>query len=126
MPRLQMSLSTPYDAACVMTSGRIQYGVPMTVRRLEMVELSCADTPKSASLAVPSSVSSTLPALRSRWISLRSPWRYDSPISTHASASAISSSSSVTPHSDSRSATEPAAQYSITIHSVAPDVYDPA
>ncbi len=48
-----------------MTSGAIQKGVPMTVLRFETVEESCAETPKSASLALPSRERRMLPALRS-------------------------------------------------------------
>jgi hypothetical protein len=57
-----------------MTSGAIQKGVPMTVPRRDMVDAICAATPKSASLMVPLSERSRLPALMSRWI-LLSRWR---------------------------------------------------
>lgn len=89
----------------------------MTVRRLDMVEDSCALTPKSASFAAPSRVRRMLPALRSRSagkggaggcgatqaasgalqharMSLAS-WRYWRPRSTDAMTSEISCSSSV-------------------------------
>ena len=49
-----------------MTSGAIQCGVPMKVLRLDMVEVSCAATPKSASLTSPPAPSSMLPHLMSR------------------------------------------------------------
>lgn len=44
-----------------MTSGAIQWGVPMKVLRLDMVCVSCAATPKSASFTSPASVSRMLP-----------------------------------------------------------------
>eukprot|EP00160_Parvularia_atlantis_P015224 Unigene4241_Nuclearia_a/m.12917 Unigene4241_Nuclearia_a/g.12917 ORF Unigene4241_Nuclearia_a/g.12917 Unigene4241_Nuclearia_a/m.12917 type:complete len:351 (+) Unigene4241_Nuclearia_a:896-1948(+) len=50
-------------------SGAIQYGLPMTVLRLLSVLVSCAETPKSASLTAPSCVRSRLPPLMSRWMS---------------------------------------------------------
>jgi|NorSeaMetagenome_1021524.scaffolds.fasta_scaffold134396_2 hypothetical protein len=53
-------------------SGAIQCGVPIIVPRLDMVLYSCAATPRSASLTLASAVSSTLAALMSRWIALRS------------------------------------------------------
>jgi len=49
-----------------MTSGAIQCGVPMKVLRLDMVPVSCAATPKSASLTPPSAPSKMLPHLMSR------------------------------------------------------------
>ena len=45
-----------------MTSGAIQKGVPMTVPRRDMVDAICAATPKSASLMMPLSERSRLPA----------------------------------------------------------------
>lgn len=48
-----------------MISGAIQKGVPITVFRLDRVVSSFADTPKSASFALPSFVRRTLPALMS-------------------------------------------------------------
>ena len=50
------------------TSGAIQCGVPITDDRFDAVELSCAATPKSASLTVAADVSRMLAALTSRWI----------------------------------------------------------
>ena len=45
--------------------GAIQKGVPIIVCRFESVLSSCADTPKSASFATPSSFSRMLPDLMS-------------------------------------------------------------
>jgi hypothetical protein len=47
IPNDQMSALVSYDAPVVMTSGAIQYGVPMNVVRLEAVDGRSADTPKS-------------------------------------------------------------------------------
>ena len=49
----------------MITSGAIQKGVPIIVCRFESVLSSCADTPKSASFATPSSFSRMLPDLMS-------------------------------------------------------------
>jgi len=71
MPKLQMSARLSYAVSRI-CSGLIQYGVPMMEARRDRVEVSCADTPKSASLQLPSSPSRTLPAFRSRWMMRRS------------------------------------------------------
>ena len=47
------------------TSGAIQKGVPMIVPHREMVLLNVLETPKSASLTIPETESSRLPALTS-------------------------------------------------------------
>ena len=54
-----------------MTSGAIQCGVPMTELRLDAVELSCAATPKSASLTRPSLLKRMFALLMSRWMMTR-------------------------------------------------------
>ena len=63
-PRDQMSalVDAPLSS---MTSGAIQKGVPTKVWRSVLV--SCAATPKSASLTFPDAESRTLAALMSRW-----------------------------------------------------------
>ena len=52
MPRLQISVFLLY-LDFEITSGLIQKGVPMTVSLLERVSVNSAETPKSASLALP-------------------------------------------------------------------------
>ena len=72
MPRDQMSQrlvypSGPIFISTAMISGAIQYGVPINDLRLAMVLVSCAETPRSASLTTPASDSRMLPPLMSRW-----------------------------------------------------------
>mmetsp|Transcript_23841 Transcript_23841/g.57503 ORF Transcript_23841/g.57503 Transcript_23841/m.57503 type:complete len:220 (+) Transcript_23841:229-888(+) len=100
----------------VITSGAIQKGVPMTVRRREAPAPSCAATPKSASLTSPSAPRRRLPAFTSRWI-FRRWWRYSSP--SHAPASTPHSCSSVRqrPLASITSRREEPAQYSMMIQS---------
>ena len=57
-----------------MTSGAIQCGVPMKVFRLDIVLVSWAATPKSATLTCPVSVTRMLPALMSRCTYSITPW----------------------------------------------------
>ncbi|KAL1512152.1 hypothetical protein AB1Y20_005420 [Prymnesium parvum] len=64
-------LRLPARYSCERTSGAIQKGVPITVPRRDIVSPSFADTPKSASLIVPCSFKSRLPAFTSRCIWLR-------------------------------------------------------
>uniref|UniRef100_A0A182IPB1 Uncharacterized protein n=1 Tax=Anopheles atroparvus TaxID=41427 RepID=A0A182IPB1_ANOAO len=115
MPSDQMSATQSYPISSI-TSGAIQNGVPMTVFRFAIVSVSCPATPKSASFAWPSELSSMLPALMSRWI-LRRRCRYSSPLSVSIRMVAISSSERVFLRSRIMSDTLPAPQYSITIHS---------
>lgn len=72
IPNDQISALTSYPADCLITSGAIQYyirkatrevtGVPTNVFFLVMLDVSCPDTPKSASLTSPASVKSKLAA----------------------------------------------------------------
>ena len=78
-----------------MTSGAIQCGVPMTDERFEAVELSCAATPKSASLTWQSELSSRLADLMSRCMMPPRFWpcRNSSPVSASRHAAPMAASS---------------------------------
>ena len=52
-------------SSSLITSGAIQYGVPITVFLFDKVESNWIDTPKSANFATPASVSKMFPALMS-------------------------------------------------------------
>ena len=69
MPSDQMSAFGRVPFSWII-SGAIQYGVPITVFCLLIVDASWADTPKSASFTMPCSVSRIFPALMSRWMFL--------------------------------------------------------
>ena len=81
----------------LLTSGAIQYGVPMKDLRLPRVAVIWADTPKSASLTSPRSVSKILAPLISRCI-LPIEWRYTRPckVSRHIKAICFSDNGPVT------------------------------
>uniref|UniRef100_A0A182IG14 Uncharacterized protein n=1 Tax=Anopheles arabiensis TaxID=7173 RepID=A0A182IG14_ANOAR len=98
----------------VTTSGAIQYGVPTIVVRFDCSGEIWAQKPKSVSFTLPSSPSSMLSLLMSRWIT----WllcRNSSACSTSRQTAAIWPSSihvSVT-----TSVSDPPGRYSITTHS---------
>mmetsp|Transcript_1960 Transcript_1960/g.5485 ORF Transcript_1960/g.5485 Transcript_1960/m.5485 type:complete len:286 (+) Transcript_1960:714-1571(+) len=83
-----------------------------------MVCCSCATTPKSASLTPPRASSSTLAALMSRWITLRSTCMYSSARRTPRQMPATHGSSKPRPTLRITSRVEPASQNSITTQSV--------
>mmetsp|Transcript_21336 Transcript_21336/g.53180 ORF Transcript_21336/g.53180 Transcript_21336/m.53180 type:complete len:247 (-) Transcript_21336:88-828(-) len=119
MPRDHTSARMSYVPFCT-TSGAIQCGVPVTELRFDAVELSCAATPKSASLTFPSpsEESSRFAHLTSRWMMpFRIEWRWSSPCS--ASRQAIATAPSLNGARAARitSRSEPRSQYSITSHS---------
>src|ERR1700737_3326237 len=78
IPNDQISALTSYPADCRITSGAIQYccqrdsdwhtGVPTKVFFLVMLDVSCPDTPKSASLTSPASGRSKLAAIISKLV----------------------------------------------------------
>mmetsp|Transcript_22047 Transcript_22047/g.70395 ORF Transcript_22047/g.70395 Transcript_22047/m.70395 type:complete len:210 (-) Transcript_22047:2328-2957(-) len=122
MPAPQMSTLVSYLPSsgpdCESVSGAIQCGVPIIVPRFDMVCCSCATMPRSASLTVPSEASSTLAALMSRWITLRSTCMYSSARRTPRQMPATHGSSKPRPTLRITSRVEPASQNSITTHSV--------
>uniref|UniRef100_A0A182QWS2 Uncharacterized protein n=1 Tax=Anopheles farauti TaxID=69004 RepID=A0A182QWS2_9DIPT len=98
----------------VTTSGAIQYGVPTIVVRFDCSGEIWAQKPKSVSFTLPSSPSSMLSLLMSRWMTWLL-WRNSSACSTSRQTAAIWPSSmhvSVT-----TSVSEPPGRYSITTHS---------
>ncbi len=70
IPSDQISVLYVYSLNLII-SGLIQYGLPMWVRNLALVCIDEADTPKSASFALPFWSSRMLAALISRWIFFR-------------------------------------------------------
>ncbi|OHS98709.1 hypothetical protein TRFO_08686 [Tritrichomonas foetus] len=77
VPTLQISAGKVYFWFSIMTSGAIQYGVPIveTVENVVASTANCLETPKSVSLSSPFVLAKILAALMSRCTILNFLWR---------------------------------------------------